>query len=151
MPFKEAFTLGPFSVDAVGQLTPISRDSPPGFSVCWRGRVVHARLVHAEDREGHLSIQATMGRVPSTAIDPAARTEFLTVLRGLLRELPETWRVRLLPDHRPMVEVETLIGIPITATGLIGELTAFLLDLSPYLDLLDEAGGGFGLNGNEAR
>jgi hypothetical protein len=46
----------------------------------------------------------------------------------------------LLADHRIWLETETPIGVPITATGLLTELTRFTLELAPYLELMDEAG-----------
>ena len=54
--------------------------------------------------------------------------------------MPPTWRVALLADHRIWLENETSIGVPITATGLLTELTRFALELAPYLELMDEAG-----------
>jgi hypothetical protein len=64
------------------------------------------------------------------------------MLRNLLSALPEHWSARLLPDHQPQLEVETGVGLPITVTNLVTELTLFLLVLSPYLDLMDQAGVG---------
>jgi hypothetical protein len=140
MAFKGSFLLGPFSVDAEGRLSPAHEDVSPGFSIQWRRRVVHARLVQTESRDSHLVIQSRLGRIPSTASDPATRVACLSVLRVLLGVLPKTWIVRLLPDHQPRLEVETVVSLPITVTNLVTELALFLLVLSPYLDLLDRAG-----------
>ncbi len=142
MPFKEPFILGPFSVDAEGRLSLVRPEVSPGFSVRWRGRVVHARLAQDDPRDGHLSVQSSLGRIPSTASDPAIRVACFTMLRNMLTTLPEAWRVRLLPDHQPRLEVETTVSLPITVTNLVTELSLFLLVLSPYLDLMDEAGLG---------
>jgi hypothetical protein len=62
------------------------------------------------------------------------------MLRGLLNALPPAWSARLLPDHQPQLEVETSVDLPITVTNLVVELTLFLIILSPYLDLMDQAG-----------
>jgi hypothetical protein len=62
------------------------------------------------------------------------------MLRGLLSALPPAWSARLLPDHQPELEVETIVALPITVTNLVAELTLFLIVLSPYLDLMDRAG-----------
>ncbi len=142
MAFLEPFMLGPFSVDVDGGLTPARRDVPAGFSIRWHGRAVHARLVQDKDQEGHLSIQSSLGRIPSSASDPAIRAACLTMLQKLLNALPEGWKVRLLPDHQPRLEVETDVALPITVYNLVTEMTLFLLTLSPYLDLMDEAGVG---------
>jgi hypothetical protein len=142
MPFKEPFILGPFSVDSEGRLAPARQDVSPGFSIRWRGRFVHARLLQGDLREGRLYIQSSLGRIPSTASDPATRLACFEMLRNLLSALPEHWSARLLPDHQPQLEVETDVGLPITVTNLVTELTLFLLVLSPYLDLMDQAGVG---------
>jgi len=140
MPFKEPFMLGPFSVDAEGRLSVARSDVSPGFSVKWRGRVVHARLAQNSAQDGHLYVQSSLGRIPSTASDPETRAKCFTMLRNLLAALPETWRVRFLPDHQPQLEVETMVSLPITVTNLVTELASFLLVLSPYLERLDEMG-----------
>jgi hypothetical protein len=126
----------------VGRLYPVRRDVSPSFSIRWRGRVVHARLVQNDARDGHLYIQSSLGRIPSTASDPATRAACFAMLRSLLSALPEAWSARLLPDHQPQLEVETMVSLPITVTNLVTELTLFLLILSPYLDLMDQAGVG---------
>jgi hypothetical protein len=140
MPFKAPLVLGPFSVDHEGRLSPADPGVPPGFSVRWRGRIVHARLEQSVDRGGILHIRSSLGRIPSSASDPATRVACFTVLRGLLSALPRDWVARLLPDHQPQLEVEAVVGLPITVTNLVVELTLFLLILSPYLDLVDRAG-----------
>lgn len=142
MPFKEPFILGPFSVDAEGRLSLGRQGVSPGFSVRWRGRAVHARLGQTDDRDGRLHIQSSLGRIPSSATDPATRVACFTMLRGLLSALPRDWDARLLPDHQPQLEVELTVTLPITVTNLVVELTIFLLALSPYLDLMDQAGVG---------
>ena len=142
MTFDGPFTLGPFSIDAEGRLAPARPDLSPGFSVRWRGRVIHARLSQRDSRDGRLRLRSTLGRVPSTAVDPTARTVCLRAISALPPTLPEVWTVRLLPDHRPQLEAETTVALPITVSTLVTEMTAFLLELSPYLDILDEAGVG---------
>ncbi len=137
---EEALLLGPFSVDPEGRLSPARPDLSPGFSIRWRGRTIHARLSQDLSLDGRLHIHSTLGRIPSTASDPALRGACLVALRGLLTVLPAAWTVRLLPDHRPQMETEMMVTLPITATCLVTELTAFLLELTPYLDIMDEAG-----------
>ena len=93
-----------------------------------------------EARDGRLNIQSSLGRIPSTASDPETRAACFDMLRALLATFPKAWNVRLLPDHQPQLEVETVVHLPITVTNLVTELTLFVLALSPYLDLLDQAG-----------
>lgn len=140
MPFKEPFILGPFSVDAEGRLSPARPGISPGFSVRWRGRVVHARLEQCIEHDGRLYIRSSRGRIPSTASDPVTRLGCFTMLRSLLSALPPAWSARLLPDHQPELEVEAIVALPITVTNLVAELALFLIVLSPYLDLMDRAG-----------
>ncbi len=142
MPFKEPFILGPFSgrrrrASIAGPRGRV----PPGFSVRWRGRVVHARLDQSVDHDGRLHIRSSLGRIPSTASDPATRVACFMMLRHFPGALPPAWSARLLPDHQPQLEVETIVELwPITVTNLVVELTLFLISLSPYLDLMDQAG-----------
>jgi hypothetical protein len=140
MPFKEPFTLGPFSVDSEGRLSPARPGVSPGFSVRWRGRIVHARLEQCIGHDGRLHIRSSLGRIPSTASDPVTRVGCFTMLRSLLSALPPDWSARLLPDHQPELEVETIVALPITVTNMVVQLTLFLIVLSPYLDLMDRAG-----------
>jgi hypothetical protein len=140
MAFKGSFKLGPFSVDQEGRLSLEHPDVSPGFSVRWRDRVIHARLVQTDARDGRLFIQSSLGRIPSTASDPATRVACFTMLRTLLSGLRKDWSMTLLPDHQPQLELETVIALPISVTNLVTELALFLLRLSPYLDAMDQAG-----------
>jgi hypothetical protein len=127
--------LGPFAVDAEGRLAPARDDCSPGFSVRWRGRVVHARLA-----DGSLAMETVLGRVASSARDVTARTDGLKALRAMTRTLPAGWRLTLMADHRPRLETAAVLPMPVTVTRLVTELTAFLLELSPWLDWMDEVG-----------
>jgi hypothetical protein len=99
-------------------------------------------MTQTQPSDGRLRLQAILGRVPSTASGDrtGARPQSFASLRAVQRGLPRAWSVRLLPDHRALLEVEAGIALPITAIGLVTELTRFLLTLSPYLDLLEEGG-----------
>jgi len=141
MPFDAPFILGPFAVDARGRLSPRGPTALPGFLFRWRGRVVRARFVQDEAGQGRLALMAMLGRVPSTAgvADRGMRPTSFQILHLLPRVLPGRWRLVLLPDHRVRLEAEADI-LPATASELLVELTRFLLELAPYLDVLDEAG-----------
>ncbi|HUN44240.1 MAG TPA: hypothetical protein VMU81_28445 [Acetobacteraceae bacterium] len=141
MPFDAPFILGPFAVDARGRLSARGPTALPGFLFRWRGRVIRAKFVQDETGDGRLALTATLGRVPSTAgkSDPRIRPTSFQIIHLLPRVLPGRWRMVLLPDHRVRLEAEAHI-LPVTATELLAELTRFLLELAPYLDVLDEAG-----------
>ncbi len=141
MPFKEPFTLGPFSVDVTGRLSLAHADAVPRFSVRWRGKVVHACLAARASGTGALTIHTSLGRIPSTATDPATRATCLAMLPNVAQSLPEAWTFQLGPDHQRKLSAEATIDLPVTAASLVTEMTAFLLDLSPYLDLMEQAGG----------
>lgn len=142
MPFDAPFMLGPFAVDAMGRLAPSDPNALPAFLFRWRGRVIRAKFAQAGPQQGQLLLRVTVGRTPSSA-DPqesGLRTASFQLLRLLPRALPDAWRILLLPDHGVRLEAETQLALPITASDLLVELTGFLLQLGPYLDLLDEAG-----------
>jgi hypothetical protein len=142
MPFDAPFMLGPFAVDAMGRLAPRGPTALPGFFFRWRGRLIRARFEQTDPERGQLALHATLGRVPSTANprDSGLRPQSFQLLRLLPRALPGPWQVLLLPDHSVQLEAASQVTLPITAVDLLVELTRFLLELAPYLDLLDEAG-----------
>jgi len=142
VPFNAPFKLGPFIVDAEGRLAPGRPEEAPAFLFHWRQRVVHARLVQGSPGDGRIMLQATLGRVPSTASSPEGvlRPQSFTLLHWLPRYLPPEWRIMLHADHRVVLDAQPAIVLPSTAASLLTQLTCFLLALSPYLDLLDEAG-----------
>ena len=152
MPFDAAFTLGPFTVDDEGRLAPSSPEDFPAFQVTFRDRVVRARLTRQHELAadgglmGMLALQATLARVPSSAGSGPERTQarppVFAALRWLPRTLPPGWRVALLADHRFMLFSEAAIALPASASELVAAVTSFLLDLAPYLDLIDEGGLG---------
>ena len=140
MPFEVPFILGPFSVDPDGRISPIRHDVKPGFTVRWQGRTIHTRLMSNDDGRGRLFMQSSLGHIPSTASDPAARTSCIATLKGLANDLPDDWTLRITPDHQPNIAAETAVRFPITVSGLVTELTSFLVELSPYLEVLDQVG-----------
>lgn len=143
MPFDTPFTLGPFSVDREGRLAPGSQADFPSFSVVWRGCTVWATLTSvATDAASAptLALRALVGRVPSTAVAAERRGEILGGLRCLPALLPEGWRVELRADHLVAIESKVHIPLPASAIDLVSAVTGFLMELTPYLDVLAEAG-----------
>ncbi len=146
MPLDTPFRLGPFVVDAHGRLQPGEPDLFPSIHVSWRGCAVHARLFgsDASGRPAHLALTAVVGRVPSSAGGDAAlnqerRRLTFTALQAITSAAATGPRLRLLPDHRFVMEADRTVELPISAADLLTQLAAFLLDLGPYLDLLAEA------------
>jgi hypothetical protein len=142
MPFDAPFKLGPFTVDAEGRLSPIAPETPPAVLFRWRNRAMRAGLVQEDGTGGKLDLQATLGRVASTAGTPddTLRPRSFALVHWLTQAMPPEWRLSLTADHRVRLVTKTGIALPITATALLSEITVFLLALAPYLDLLDEAG-----------
>jgi hypothetical protein len=142
MAFDPPFKLGPFTVHSGGRLSPGEPDNIPAFLFRWRDRVVRARVAQVSPDDGRLTLQSTLGRVPSSASvsDEELRPRSFAVSHWLPKSVPPDWRVLLLADHRVWLDAETRIALPITASALITEITRFLLVLAPYLDLLDEDG-----------
>lgn len=140
MPLDAPFRLGPFVVDRQGKLEPSDPGRFPGFHLQWRGCPVHARLDPTEGA-ADLVLGAVLGRVPSSAGPDAAgnaarRADSLVALRALTSA---GGPLRLLPDHRVAFEARRRIDMPVSAGDLVTEVTCFLLDVAPYLDLLAEA------------
>jgi hypothetical protein len=140
MLFRQPFLLGPFSVDTEGRLSPAHEDAAPGFSVRWRGRVIHARLAWGAGARGVLTIHSDLGRIPSTASDPGTRAACFAALRHLLQAIPAKWNLRVRPDHQQRMEMRTTITLPVTAISLVTEVVVFLLNLAPFLDVMETAG-----------
>jgi hypothetical protein len=141
--------LGPFTVDEQGGLQPSDPGAFPTFTVRWHDRVVKVRMLshpEADATQGSLALTSILGRIPSTACPTdeaeamAARKRAFGVLRGLPSSLPTSWHLALLADHRLDLVARVKLSLPVTASDLLTEVTMFLLELSPYLDLLDESG-----------
>ncbi|HEY6432980.1 MAG TPA: hypothetical protein VIZ17_13450, partial [Acetobacteraceae bacterium] len=114
MPFDAPFMLGPFEVDAMGRLAPRGPSALPGFFFRWRGRVIHAKFEQSDPDRSRLVLQATLGRVPSSASrgDPDLRSQSFELLHLLPRAMPGPWRVLLLPDHRVQLEADSQVTLP---------------------------------------
>lgn len=146
MPFDAPFQLGPFSVRPGGRLALAGPDRKPCFRMQWRGCQVEAQLVpRGPDGDmAELSLQARVGRVPSTArLGPGAaqgREAVFAALRSLPPALPDGWRSNLMADHQVALLTAGRVEMPTTVTNLLTDVTLFLLALGPYLDLLAEAG-----------
>ncbi|MEJ0018361.1 MAG: hypothetical protein WDN25_17725 [Acetobacteraceae bacterium] len=143
MPFNAPFKLGPFSVDSAGRLSPGKPGAAPAFLFLWHDRAVRARLAQADAETGRLVLQVALARVRSTAsaaADGTLRPRSFTLLHWLENAVPRGWHVGLLADHTVWLKADTLVGMPITAVGLVTEITRFALELAPFLALMDEVG-----------
>jgi hypothetical protein len=136
--------LGPFKVAHNGMLSPATPDSFPRFGVRWRGRVLSAgmRQTSVENpRAGVLDLSMRLGRLPSsTGTGGPHRDSALYLAAMLPRVMPSNWRWRLQADHNILLEAQILIDLPVSAVGLVRELSAFLLELDPYVHELDQHG-----------
>jgi hypothetical protein len=126
------FAHGPFLVEPDGALLPLR---VPALRFAWRGRPCEARIA-----DGKLSLSAGAGAVPYTAERPADRPGAFAAIAALPAHLPGGWRLRLLPDHRLLLEAEDALPMPTSAVVLVGALVRFALALDPYLDRLESAG-----------
>jgi len=130
-------TLGPFAVDRTGTLEPRAAGLRPALRFAWRGRTVEAEL-----GDDAVRIAAIAARVPSSAEAGADRPGAFTALAALPANLPDGWRMRLLPDHRIALESDRHLPSPPTAVSLLAELVRFAMALDPYLDRLEAVGVG---------
>jgi hypothetical protein len=129
-----AFPLGPFIVEESGKLTFRTPERGAGFSFIWRGRRFSASL-----QQSSISLTGILGLVPSSAAGAGRREAALANLRALPRALPPGWALRLTPDHRIHIKANESMEWPAHATDLMLPLVRFLLQLAPYLDLMDES------------
>jgi hypothetical protein len=129
-----AFPLGPFLVEESGKLTFRSPHQEAALSFVWHGRRFSARIV-----PGRIKLSSVIGHIPSSASGAHRRKPALMCLRELPPLLPAGWALRLSADHRVHVDVMEPMGWPAHATDLMLPLLRFLLQLGPYLDLLDES------------
>lgn len=149
-------SLGPFKIDGGGLISPASPAMLPRFCVTWRRRLVQARMQQpdaANSSTGTLDLFTQVGRVPSTGRRPRAMTErdqALKLLRQLPRLLPQGWSIRVAADHSVLVQAQADLVLPISAIGLVTQLSLFLLSLNPYLDALEDGGIGGAVGGTEA-
>ncbi|WP_439596204.1 hypothetical protein [Falsiroseomonas sp.] len=130
---------GPFLVALDGSLSAI-KDHALRFA--WRGRGCEASLV-----DGQINLAAQAGWVPYTAERPEARSGAFAALEEMPGELPQGWRLRLMPDHKVRLEAAVDLHGAITATTLVSAMVGFALALDPYLDRLESAGMASGAEG----
>lgn len=123
---------GPFLVGHDGSLKPV-RDAALRFA--WRGRGCEATLT-----DGQINLAAQAGAVPYTAERRAARPGAFAALGEMPGDLPQGWRLRLLPDHRVRLEAAIDLQGDTTAISLVSAMVGFALALDPYLDRLESAG-----------
>lgn len=144
MPFDAPFRLGPFRVHEDGRLALAQPDIRPRFHLCWQGCRVDVSLRAAPggpaQGDGWMELEAGLGRVPSTAGCAPPRDGVFAALRDVGAVLPAGWRLLLLPDHRVALAAGRPMPLPSTVTALVAEVTMFLLELGPYLELLAEVG-----------
>lgn len=142
MLFDAPFRLGPFWVDGEGRLTLADPAARASFHFRLHGRLIHAWFDQADPGSGRLTLQVVLARVRSTACAPdqMLRPRTFALLHQLAHIVPADWGMALLVDHRVRLETQAMIGWPITATGLVSELTRFAVQLAPYLELMDRVG-----------
>lgn len=128
--------LGPFRIEDGGRLALREPGTALAFDFRWRACSIEAQL-----EETRLLLEASVGRVPSTA-GPQPRQPVFDMLQALPATLPARWDVHLRPDHRVVLAAERPVEMPLTASALMISITGLLLELAPYLDLLAEAGVG---------
>ena len=143
MPLDAPFQLGPFVVDPQDRIEPGEAGCAPEFPLSWRGCSVHAQLAAGDAGSGGLSFSTVVGRVPSTAggdaaVNGARRARMFDAVRGLESAVEASWRVHLLADHRVAVGATRNLTLPASVVDLLTQVTCFLPELAPHLDMLDE-------------
>lgn len=146
MPLDTPFTLGPFSVDADGRLSPTSEGRFPAFNLRWRGQTMDVAMSRdAAEHAGQLVFSLRAGRIGSTAdaapsVSQRQRDRAFRILRALDPLLPAGWRLTLGADHTIRLVANRPAAMPTSAVGLLTEVTLALLAAQPYLDVLAAEG-----------
>jgi hypothetical protein len=125
------FALGPFLVAPDGVLSAGPAAASPRFSFTWRRRGFEVEL-----RGRHLWISAPIAGLPLSAGRPAV----LDALLAVRAALEPGWRLAMSPGAVAVLEAEVVLPRPVTAARLVAEAARFAWQVSPCLDLLDEAG-----------
>ncbi|MGG5812071.1 hypothetical protein [Falsiroseomonas sp. CW058] len=128
----EPLSHGPFLVEPDGRLAALR---PPALRFAWRGHGVEARV-----EGGRMRLTAQAGALPYTVEGAPGRAAAIAEVGRLPGDLPQGWRLRVLPDHRLRLEAAMEMPGLTTATALIGAMVGFALTLDPYLDRLELAG-----------
>lgn len=145
MPFDAPFRLGPFTVDEAGRLLPASEGRFPAFTLRWRDRPIEVSMERLADGIGWLTLTIRVGLVASTAdaapgISQPKRERAFAILRALVAELPEGWRLELAADHGVRLLARQAFDMPASVNALLTQVTTALLVCAPYLDVLAEEG-----------
>ncbi len=127
--------LGPFVVEDGTRLRFREPGCRPQFSFQWRKRRFDVVLA-----DGEIAMSGVLGKIPSTSGGGETREHVFALLRGLTGCLPPGWALRLTPEHRIQVASDQSIDWPTSAVALLQPVVAFLLQLAPFLDLLEEEG-----------
>jgi len=130
-PPTRPFTLGPFQVAPDGVLSVVPAAASPRFGFTWRRRAFEVEL-----RGRHLWISAPIAGLPLSAGRPAV----LDALLAVRAALEPGWRLAMAPGAVAVLEAEAVLPRPVTAARLVAEATRFAWQVSPYFDLLEEAG-----------
>ncbi len=144
MPLDMPFRLGPFLVDEHGGLMPtIGGDA--NFTMSWRGCLVSASMRPSGAPEQpdavELTLQAVLGRVPSSAEASATQREaVLEALREVAAHAVAPLHFALSADHRAILHGSEALPLPVTSRALVTQVARFLLEVAPYLDFVGEAG-----------
>jgi hypothetical protein len=129
------FALGPFIVAADGVLSPRQPGGRPAFTFRWRGRTFQAEL---QGRQ--LVIGAAIAGLPFAAENPAARPAVLAALQAARAALAPGWRLALPPGARVQLQADADLDRPPTALRMVAAAAQFAWQVSPFLELLEEAG-----------
>jgi hypothetical protein len=114
-----------------GQLAP-GAQREFSFRFRWRETGFTVRC-KSQDGQASAHIAATLGSLPFSAESALQRHYLTEIHRGSVEHLGP---IIALSKGRFMLDTTLTLEAPITAVGLIAELTRFLLPLRPYIELM---------------
>jgi hypothetical protein len=112
----------------------LGTDARPEFKFRFRYRdIAFAARCRSDRHEAMMSVSATLGVMPFTAESGVQRQFLAQIVTAAAGDLGPIITVS---QGRILLAADLSLPAPVTAVGLIGELTRFLLPLKPYLGLM---------------
>lgn len=112
----------------------LGSDARPEFKFRFRYRDIAFAVVCRSNRvEAMATLTAPLGLLPFTA-ESSVQRQFLAQILGAATD--HLGPIITQSQGRILLDADLTLSAPVTAVGLIGELTRFLLPLKPYLGLM---------------
>lgn len=126
--------VGAVELDEQGKVRQRAQDRPVCFSFVYRGVTFHADL--PVERDAPLTLRGIVGVVPYSAENPLGRRAAWTLLAHARPACGRLWWDAQMRVH---LEVSTVPPRPRTPVHVMAAAAALLVDIQPYLELMEVA------------